>query len=260
MFDKFWNRLNDLVMLIQLCGDNVCQWEGFVFKEQAEEVDYKSVSRGRVLGLHNEDRLTDRPVNSIVEPLQVTTMHKSALKMENCKLVGTFNQPKMELSTFSMEVQDQCDQDKIKFFFFDSPRFPFEVCSTIGGASFLFLSNYDNGEPEIDKSEEFIRLSQFEKFISHQCGLLYSECRFKHRKSYCRWGFSEDIEFNCSLEHPCYHSIMKFQNENPIKEITELESHSGSCTSSRGSYSHVHPKLPDYDEVAAKFMALKKEH
>lgn len=30
--------------------------------------------------------------------------------------------------------------------------------------------------------------------------------------------------------------------------------------SRRSNYSHVHPKLPDYDELAAKFNALKKQY
>lgn len=38
---------------------------------------------------------------------------------------------------------------------------------------------------------------------------------------------------------------------------SQLELSKGSTAS---SCSHVHPKLPDYDEIAAKFIALKKEH
>ncbi|XP_011027940.1 PREDICTED: uncharacterized protein LOC105128115 [Populus euphratica] len=38
---------------------------------------------------------------------------------------------------------------------------------------------------------------------------------------------------------------------------SHLELSKGSTAS---SCSHVHPKLPDYDEIAAKFIALKKEH
>ncbi|KAJ6738125.1 IST1 FAMILY MEMBER [Salix koriyanagi] len=46
-------------------------------------------------------------------------------------------------------------------------------------------------------------------------------------------------------------------NDDSQSVSSQLELSKGSTASSCG---HVHPKLPDYDEIAAKFIALKKEH
>lgn len=107
--------------------------------------------------------------------------------------------------------------------------------------------------------------------------ILSSKCEFDSRKSYCRCRFSCDMDVNCSLQHPCYHSVMEESGHgenasysrtpqkmkgtaigNNLRSASSQLQHLKRSMSS--SHSHVHPKLPDYDELAAKFMALKKEH
>ncbi|KAJ6935463.1 hypothetical protein NC652_010469 [Populus alba x Populus x berolinensis] len=84
-------------------------------------------------------------------------------------------------------------------------------------------------------------------------------------------------KFRCCLEKSCYKcdgqgpspgSRKKTVPPKRLKGRTVPDNDSQSISSqlelSKGitasSCSHVHPKLPDYDEIAAKFIALKKEH
>ncbi|KAJ4981213.1 hypothetical protein NE237_032050 [Protea cynaroides] len=71
------------------------------------------------------------------------------------------------------------------------------------------------------------------------------------------------------FRQPPYLRAQTMPPERPKNTATDKISRSASCefkqtnhsngTSSSSSSSHVHPKLPDYDDLAAKFMALKKE-
>lgn len=43
--------------------------------------------------------------------------------------------------------------------------------------------------------------------------------------------------------------------------FNEIQTNFTICMKAADKYpSHVHPKLPDYDEIAAKFIALKREY
>lgn len=51
---------------------------------------------------------------------------------------------------------------------------------------------------------------------------------------------------------------MTMPQERSKRDRSEMFTRSSSCSSRNPS--HVHPKLPDYDDIAAKFLALKEEH
>ncbi|OWM78637.1 uncharacterized protein LOC116196825 [Punica granatum] len=74
-------------------------------------------------------------------------------------------------------------------------------------------------------------------------------------------GFISDLDSSSSGEDgqglPAYLRALTMPPERP-KEIREKIPRSNSYPIQYPH--HVHPKLPDYDEIAAKFMALKKDH
>ncbi|XVE80475.1 hypothetical protein DITRI_Ditri14bG0142700 [Diplodiscus trichospermus] len=115
---------------------------------------------------------------------------------------------------------------------------------------------------------------------------------FKHEASTELWRMK-------NYKKPTKHSVVEFQNDNLIENSSkfgeaEVSEFPGCCVTSCGSsssgsspcmeldiiphqsyprsmnqnseainssnYKHVHPKLPDYDELVAKFNALKQEH
>lgn len=241
-------------ILIQFCGHNECQWEGFVFKE-VPEINYNSLKGQQILASCYKEKRTDRSVKLIFETLQVGTMHKSAAQLESCNLVGSFNQPEMKLSTFPLEdlfqfqdntvnfeqvqelrlstVEDECDEDKRAFLFFDSSISALGDCSTFGRASYCSLKHPCNyGVMEFPG--ENLQFGRAE--VSHFPGSCRSRC--------------------CSCSKGSYERTVT--SENDLQSASSEFQHSEKSNASL--HSHVHPKLPDYDEVAAIFMALKKEH
>ncbi|XP_010245319.1 PREDICTED: uncharacterized protein LOC104588894 [Nelumbo nucifera] len=83
-------------------------------------------------------------------------------------------------------------------------------------------------------------------------------------------GSSSTCSWTKTVARPQYMRNMTMPPERPKPLTTGNILRSSSChlqqanrsrsSSSSNSSSHVHPKLPDYDDLATKFMALKKEH
>ncbi|KAL5774526.1 hypothetical protein ACOSP7_012083 [Xanthoceras sorbifolium] len=369
--------------LPKLCGDVGCQWEGFIFEEEAQ-VNCNSLGGAeKMLALCTNDKIIERSSNSnparlIIEPLQVTAMHRSTMQVENCgyiprtipnrlahhqssleccssktlSIVSLKNKaepgstaPASEISAYqfhkstvnfqeveeiqsSNTLQDQCkDEETFSFNYYIFPladqSYGAQNCNRPGswnvtacyGNSYRSCLSQTLKEKNVRCGkyyEETSNFSQDQKFICHQSGhhdkhpgrmpndqiqytrktkkhiccskmqrhVLSSQCRYNHRKSFCRCRFSGEMDSNCSLEHPCYHSVLEFHNDILVKKCRKLQvsdfsgSFAASCSrgpspdiepeptirSTNSSHSHVHPKLPDYSELAAKFKALKKEH
>ncbi|KAK0578054.1 hypothetical protein LWI29_004292 [Acer saccharum] len=328
------NRLSE-PHLPKLCGNGTdCQWEGFIFEEEATRVNYNNSLGGVLIGRS----CISNPAKLILEPLQVTAMHRSTLQVENCSEIKHLYKPgtihrrgslescsssKKKLSTVSLEqkaepgsisayqlhrsivnfqeveeiqfnntLQDQSTEEDKRTFLFNLSNFP--------------LANYQSCRSQAALQEKNVRCGKYyeetfdfsqnrKKFICHQSGhrnkhhlsQMHVCCKHNHRKSFCR--FSQEMDLNCSLEQPCYcnTTVLEFHNDIQVKkcrkmrkeaQVSDFSGRFASCsrgssspdivepkpskrsTKSSHTHSHVHPKLPDYDELAAKFKALKKEH
>ncbi|KAK3188041.1 hypothetical protein Dsin_027602 [Dipteronia sinensis] len=188
-------------------------------------------------------------------------------------------------------LQDQSREEDKRTFLFNLSNFPLANQSCLSQA-ILQEKNVRSGK----YYEETFDFSQDrKKFICHQSGhcnkhhlsQMHICCKHNHRKSFCR--FSQEMDLNCSLEQPCYYytTVLEFDNDIQVKKcrnlgkevrVSDLLGSFAPCsrgssnpdivepkpskrsTNSSHTHSHVHPKLPDYDELAAKFKALKKEH
>ncbi|KAK2644121.1 hypothetical protein Ddye_019316 [Dipteronia dyeriana] len=202
------------------------------------------------------------------------------------------NFQEVEEIQFNNTLQDQSSEEDKRTFLFNLSNFPLANYQSFLSQAALQEKNVRCGK----YYEETFNFSQDrKKFICHQSGhrdkhhllRMHVCCKHNHMKSFCR--FSQEMDLNCSLEQPCYcyTTVLEFDSDIQVKKYRKMRKEaqvsdfSGSFAScSRGSsspdivepkpskrstnsshtHSHVHPKLPNYDELAAKFKALKKEH
>lgn len=105
---------------------------------------------------------------------------------------------------------------------------------------------------------------------------LFNKGSHDHHKTSRNRDSDEEIEFDtysgtkrirsCEIGTVVY-DVFMYSHCQPEESITKCEHESSlisltKCMKSTEKYypSHVHPKLPDYDEITAKFIALKREY
>lgn len=110
--------------------------------------------------------------------------------------------------------------------------------------------------------------------LEHPCYFLASDYEMDPKRSVFELDSQEDADITCGdsksgknrgapdTNHgsphrklpPCWRAMSMPVERSEMEGINKL----GGCGSS--SFRHIHPKLPDYDDVAAIFAALKEEH
>ncbi|KAI3893210.1 hypothetical protein MKX03_007042 [Papaver bracteatum] len=117
-----------------------------------------------------------------------------------------------------------------------------------GGKSFLF-----NNDPEI--SPEELRFLEMEDNFQENYASSGESCTWETNPSK-----NKNLQRSITLPPP------QKQKETPTDQFirsVSLQSHqrhSTSNTSSSPSCSHVHPNLPEYDDLEARFAAIKRQH